>query len=126
MPTITLQDASLQGQQQSPWQMNIFEEQSTLREILRSRIYQEVSEYNAKKRSQSLCLITPRPVEPQQADAAPPIDWQIHYKQALEAFKKKRYIVLINGRQVTELDAPVHLTDQTTITFLKLIPLIGG
>jgi hypothetical protein len=126
MPTITLQDASLQGQQQSPWQMDIFEEQSTLREILRSRIYQEVSEYNAKKRSQSLCLITPRPVEPQQADAAPPVDWQIHYEQAIAAFMKKRYLVLINGRQMTKLDAPVHLTDQTTITFLKLIPLIGG
>lgn len=126
MPTITLQDASLQGQQQSPWQMNIFEEQSTLREILRSRIYQEVSEYNAQKRSQSLCLITLMPVGRPQADAAPPVDWQIHYKRAVEAFKKKRYLVLINGRQMTKLDAPVHLTDQTTITFLKLIPLIGG
>ncbi|GCF07979.1 hypothetical protein [Dictyobacter arantiisoli] len=126
MPTITLQDASLQGQQQSPWQMDIFEEQSTLREILRSRIYQEVSEYNAQKRSQSLCLITLMPVDPPQADAAPPVDWQTHYERAIEAFKKRRYLVLINGRQMTKLDAPVHLTDQTTITFLKLIPLIGG
>lgn len=126
MPTITLQDASLQGQQQSPWQMDIFEEQSTLREILRSRIYQEVSEYHAKKRSQALCLITPRPVDPQQADATPPVDWQIHYEQAIAAFQKKRYLVLINGRQITKLDASIHLTNQTTITFLKLIPLIGG
>lgn len=126
MPTITLQDASLQDQHQSPWQMDIFEEQSTLREILRSRIYQEVSEYHAKKRSQALCLITPRPVEPQQADATPPVDWQIHYEQAITAFQKRRYLVLINGRQITELDASIHLTNQTTITFLKLIPLIGG
>lgn len=126
MPTITIQDASLQGQQSPSWLLDILEEQSTLREVIRSRIYQEVSEYNARKRSQFLCLIPPRLVEPDAADIIPLVDWQAHYEQAIKAFEKKRYLVIINERQVTDLDIPIHLTSQSTVTFLKLIPLIGG
>jgi hypothetical protein len=125
MPIITIRDASFQGLQAS-WQLDILEEQSTLREVIRSRIYQEVSEYNAKKRSQFLCLIPPTPLYPNPSDAAPTLDWQVHYEQAIQACEKRRYIVIIDERQVTELDSPIQFYAHSTVTFFKLIPLIGG
>ena len=35
-------------------------------------------------------------------------------------------MVLVDDRQITELDETIHLTEQTKVTFLKLVPLIGG
>jgi hypothetical protein len=100
--------------------------QSTLREIIRRRIYQEVSEYNAKKRSQ-LPGLMPRTLPGQSpADNTTPLDWQAHYDQTITAFQKRHYIVIIDDRQVTDLDASISLSAQSTVTFLKLIPLIGG
>lgn len=125
MPTLTIRDESLQGLQPS-WQLDIVEEQSTLREVIRSRIYQEVSEWKAKKHSQLPCLLPPTPLCPDPADAPSTRDWQVHYEQAIKAFEKRHYLVLIDGRQVTELDRPVQLSAHSTVTFFKLIPLIGG
>jgi hypothetical protein len=125
MPTVTIKDISLLGPQ-SPWQLDIDEEQSTLRAVIRSRIYQEVSEYNARRRNQFSGLIPPASHCPESADAAPTLDWQVHYEQAIKAFEQKRYVVLIDERQATKLDHPIHLTAYSTVTFLKLIPLIGG
>ncbi len=125
MPTVTIKDISLQGPQSS-WQLDIDEEQNTLHEVIRSRIYQEVSEYNARRRKQLLCLIPPTPHCSDPADAVAPLDWQVHYEQAIKAFEQKRYIVLIDERQVTELDRLIQFSAHSTVTFLKLIPLIGG
>ena len=125
MPTITIKDESLSGSQPS-WKLDITEEQSTVREIIRRRIYQEVSEYNAKKRIHSSGLIPSTSLSPSPADSAPSLDWQTHYDQAITSFEKRHYIVIINDQQVTHLDTPIHLSAQSTITFLKLVPLIGG
>jgi len=47
-------------------------------------------------------------------------------KYALEMFQRNGYLVLIDDEQVTSLDQEVKLTNSTEITFLKLVPLIGG
>jgi hypothetical protein len=125
MPTIMIRDESLQGTQPS-WQLDILEEQSTLREVIRSRIYQDVREYNAKKRSQVRCLLPPTSLWQVLAEHTPTLDWQVQYDQAIKAFEKRSYIVLIDDQQITQLDSPMRLSAQSTVTFFKLIPLIGG
>ncbi|BCL81121.1 hypothetical protein ccbrp13_35860 [Ktedonobacteria bacterium brp13] len=122
--TITIKNESLQGTQPS-WQLEINEEYSTLRDIIRSRIYQDVSEYNARKRVQSLCLIPPTSCQ-SEAEDMPTLDWQTQYTQAIKAFEKRSYIVIVDNKQVTQLDSPVQLTIESTVTFFKLVPLIGG
>jgi hypothetical protein len=54
------------------------------------------------------------------------LDWQAQYEQAIEAFARHSYIVLVNDRQVADLDALVELHTETEVTFLKLVPLVGG
>lgn len=125
MPTITVRDESLQGTQPS-WQLDILEERSTLREVIRSRIYQDVSEYNAKQRSQRHCLIPPPSLLQALAEHIPVLDWQVQYNQAIKAFEQRSYIVIIDDQQITQLDCPMRFTAQSTVTFFKLIPLIGG
>ncbi|GCF08665.1 hypothetical protein [Dictyobacter arantiisoli] len=69
MPTITIKDESLQGTLQPSWQLDIKEEQSTLREIIRCRILQDVSFYNDQRCAQlssfnSSTLLGQRPADP--------------------------------------------------------------
>jgi transcriptional regulator of acetoin/glycerol metabolism len=51
-------------------------------------------------------------------------DKKVEY--ALEMFQKNGYLVLIDDHQATSLDQEVKLTNNTEITFLKLVPLISG
>ncbi len=54
------------------------------------------------------------------------LDWQAHYQKAIEAFTRHGYLVLVNDKQVADLDASVELHAGTKVTFFKLVPLVGG
>lgn len=45
---------------------------------------------------------------------------------AFEGFARNAYFVTIDGRQATDLDAEITLTPATDITFVRLLPLVGG
>ena len=47
-------------------------------------------------------------------------------ERALRAFAGNGLIVLVGDRQLTELDEEVEVTADTEVTFLRLIPLVGG
>jgi len=47
-------------------------------------------------------------------------------RSALEAFEKGQLIVLLPDRQAERLTETVTLSEGDEVTFLKLIPLIGG
>jgi hypothetical protein len=125
MPTITIKDETLQGMQPA-WELELSKEQTTLREVIRSRVYQEVSEYNAQKRDRTRCLVPLTPAWQPVSELIELVDWQEQYERAIKAFEKRSYIVLANNRQITQLDSPIVLPITSIITFLKLIPLIGG
>ena len=46
--------------------------------------------------------------------------------RALQAFARGRLLLLVNGRQVLELDADIDLSAPIEALFLRLIPLQGG
>jgi hypothetical protein len=45
---------------------------------------------------------------------------------ALQAFEDGLYLVLIDGEQQRDLDAQVFVSEETTLTFLRLVALAGG
>ena len=45
---------------------------------------------------------------------------------AEQAFTRNGFVVLVGDRQVEELDDEVDLSRDTEVTFLKLVPLVGG
>ena len=45
---------------------------------------------------------------------------------ALQAFEDGLYLVLIDGEQQRDLDAQVLVSEETTLTFLRLVALAGG
>jgi hypothetical protein len=45
---------------------------------------------------------------------------------ALEAFERGQVLVLVDDRQFERLDEEIVLAPDTTVTFLRLVPLAGG
>jgi hypothetical protein len=62
MTTITISDESTLGEKRA-WQLDILEETMTLAELIRRRIYQEVTEYNARQVGQFYGLVQPTQAE---------------------------------------------------------------
>lgn len=54
------------------------------------------------------------------------VDPQRQFDLAVSAFSRNGFVVLVDDRQVEELDDVVELRRDTEVTFLKLVPLVGG
>ncbi|GAA2711520.1 hypothetical protein [Actinoplanes palleronii] len=102
MPIISISDETTTGPKTPAWAMEIFEETVRLDELIRRRIFQEVAESGTA-------------ADPQEKTST-----------ALAAFTRNAFVVLVDDRQVTELDDEVHLHAGSRVTFLKLVPLVGG
>jgi hypothetical protein len=54
------------------------------------------------------------------------IDPDEQVKRALASFARNGFLVLVDDHQVEHLDDIIVLGPQTVVTFLKLVPLVGG
>jgi len=53
-------------------------------------------------------------------------DPQDQVKRALQAFESNNYVILVGAHQVECLDEELTLTPETKVTFMRLMPLVGG
>jgi hypothetical protein len=130
MARVSFVDETTAGERGVAWHLEIFEESLPLREVIRRRVFQEVAEHNAKGGAVFRGLVQPTGAErtlngfkmakPRRVDA------EEQAEKALEAFNRNGFVVLVDDRQVEDLDAVVDLRMGTQITFLKLVPLVGG
>ena len=130
MPAVTIVDMSTMGQERR-WKLPFLQERLSVAELLRQRIYQEVREYNARRAGLFQGLVQPVETErvlngyqlkmPERL-----LDWQAQYEQALAAFSKHSFLVLIDGHQATELTESITIHTGSCVTFFKLVPLVGG
>ncbi|BCL79508.1 hypothetical protein ccbrp13_19730 [Ktedonobacteria bacterium brp13] len=129
MPTITIIDASTVSNEQT-WDLTLLEETVSLAEVIKQRIYQEVSEYNARQSSFFQGLVQPteteRTLNGYELKTPRHLNWNVQYEQALSAFSRRGFIVLVDGRQLTDLTTNITLHTGSTVTFFKLVPLVGG
>ncbi|MCO1335910.1 hypothetical protein MO867_16365 [Microbulbifer sp. OS29] len=54
------------------------------------------------------------------------IDLEMETQRAVRAFTKNRFKVFIDGRELSNLNETHPLYDGCNVTFIRLIPLIGG
>lgn len=130
MAMVSFVDETTAGDRSDAWHLEIFEERLPLREVIRRRVFQEVAEYNAKGGEVFRGLVQPTDAERTlngfKLRKPRRIDPEEQATRAMEAFSRNGFIVLVDDRQVEDLDAVVELTRGTQITFLKLVPLVGG
>jgi hypothetical protein len=129
--TLTIRDESLGNTAPlHEWALEVLTERLTVRELIRSRVYQEVQDHNRHQSAEYRGLVQPegseRTLNGWRLKQARPIDWQQQFEKALEAFEGNRVLILINDRQAEALDEEFEVRPDTAVTFLRLTPLVGG
>ena len=129
MAVLTIIDESTRGKEQS-WSLEVLEETISLRELIRRRIYQEVTEYNARAAGAFRGLVQPTEAERVlngcRLRPGRRIDWEAQYHKAIEAFRHTGFLLLVDDRHLVDLDDEVDLRPGSNVTFLRLLPLVGG
>lgn len=98
----------------------------SVRELIERRVREEVARWNAAGDR-------PRLVEPEGVERELNGPRRRHVvvgdaqvSRALAAFEAGRVIMLVDARQVTSLDDEIVIRADTVVTFIKLVPLVGG
>jgi hypothetical protein len=128
---VCVRDESASGQSLYEISLEFLSERITVRELLRERVHHEVREFNRQQHK----LIFQGLVQPTDAErtlngsklrAHRPLDWEAQFALALEGFTRNAFFVLIDNRQAEELDEEFVVGPTTTVSFVKLTPLVGG
>jgi len=118
------------GKTEHTFTVHVSGETISVRELIRQRVLQEVEEFNNRQPAVFRMLVQPSEAErtlngfkfhkPRLVDAV------TQYERALEAFEGNGFIVIVDDRQIESLDMEIPLRPETSVTFLKLVPLVGG
>ncbi|MEM7167988.1 MAG: hypothetical protein AAF581_21220 [Planctomycetota bacterium] len=130
--TLTVRDETTAGETNAEFTLDFLTEETTVRELIRSRVYQEVKDFNTRRPELFRGLVQPTDSEKTlngyrfRKARKQQVDWNEQYQRALEAFQKSGFLILIDDQQMTDLDETIVVGPKTVATFLKLIPLVGG
>jgi hypothetical protein len=127
------------GQRRTGMNLRLASERVTVREIIRSRVEVEVHEINLARQQQTECIATARgylvPVEAERelkSSSAKssawiePLDIDAEVDRATAAFARRRFIMLLDDREIDDLDEAVGLRSESEVVFVHLTPLKGG
>ena len=129
---ITIQDATLTGKVLNNTVILLPTRCISVRQLIESRIRLEVENYNNSKQIERFNgLVQPTALESELNGYTAhyprkQIDAELQCKRALEAFSRNGFFLLVDDKQVTELDTFVALSEVSIVQFVKLMPLVGG
>ncbi|MEU6809176.1 hypothetical protein ABZ920_09240 [Streptomyces sp. NPDC046831] len=130
MATVTFVDETTSGERGAGRVLDIAEERLTVRELIRRRVHQEVAEFNARTPEVFQGLVQPQDAERvlngYALRTSRRIDPEAQTRLALQAFAGNGFLIIVGDRQVTGLDEEIEAASGTEVTFLKLVPLVGG
>lgn len=127
--SITVRDATMFNASANGWTLELPTACMTLRDLIRTRVEREVQAHNA---DQPFILHSLVPsTDEQRLNGVRPakrpfLNPEQQFERALELFTGNGYFVLVDDRQVDDLDDVINIGPATSITFLKLVPLVGG
>jgi hypothetical protein len=128
--TIHIWDEVIPGPRSEAKLVTVPQAQTTARELIRSRVREEVERHN-----QSLPEVFCGLVQPEESErilngfrmkVKRPLDWEAQFKRACSSFKGNGFLLIVDGRQTTDLDERIELRADSEVQFVKLVPLVGG
>ena len=131
MPAIiTIHDETSSGEKTHSFTLECLTERMTVRELIRARIYQEVQDYNTREPEYFRGLVEPtqaeRTLNGYRLRERRKLDWQEQFQRATEAFERNGFFVLVGDKQAERLDDDFEVKVDTEVSFVKLLPLVGG
>lgn len=102
----------------------------SIKDIITQRVFQEIEEYNKKAANYKHALVQPKTDELMlnavSKQKKRSINTEKQLEVALHAFKNNGFFMLVDDRQAVGLDEVVVIRTNTTVSFIKLTPLVGG
>lgn len=116
------------GSAPSQYDIEVHDERQTVRELIRNIVFHQVYDHNTATREWQRIIAAEAEMKrnPKHEHAGKALDWVPKYEQALSAFEKNQIVLLVDDRQIEDLDSEILVNRNTKVTFLKLIPLVGG
>src|SRR4051812_44666910 len=106
--TITVHDERSPGTPSGEIELSI-DSRTTLRDLIRTRVREEVARYNADRSEVFRGLVRPVDAEEERNGyrlrTPRALDWEKQARVAEDSFARNGFFVLVGGRQVNELDA---------------------
>ena len=121
-PTIRVSDGDTGAGGEHQLAVRLPAERVTVRQLIESRVYQEVTEFNASGAGSYRGLVRPRGGRRDER----PIDWRAQCDVAVRAFERGQLLVIVDEHQVEELERELDVDSRTSVSFLRLVPLVGG
>lgn len=130
MNALTIKDQTLSGDILNEIRIQVENERTTLKDIITARVLAEVDTHNNSKNEYFKGLIQPNDTEKTlngfKIKKRKVIDGEQQVYVALDAFLKNGFFVIVDDEQVTDYNKEILVNSKTTISFLKLTPLVGG
>lgn len=129
---ILIKDELLSGKSIHETELDFSHDVITVKDIITERVKKEVEEYNKKLPQYFNGLVEPLEAEKTlngyKLKPKKIIDAEKQIYIALAAFQKNAFFILVNNYQVDSLEEEIELKlkTKTTISFVKLTPLVGG
>lgn len=117
---VTVREETTSGSRSEGVELSFPTERLTVREIIRAWVYEGTQDRAARERQAcgSGCATA--------GARAPHASWQEGFARACEEYGRGRVLVLAGDRQTESLDEVVELSRGIELTFLRLVPLVGG
>ena len=110
--------------------INLTSRRLTARELIRERVRQEVEDFNNKQPELYNGLVQPTDTERTlngfKFRQKRTLDWKEQFEKAIEGFQRNAFILLVDDLQIDDLDQAIPISPETSVTFVKLVPLVGG
>ena len=121
---------SLERDEDGAFTLDVLASRVTVWELIRTRVANEVSDYNLSQPEYFRGLVQPtgaeRTLNGFKVLQRRRLDPEKQFERAIESFYRNGFLILVNDGQVEELEEEIEIQPETTVAFLKLVPLVGG
>lgn len=129
MPTVTVSEKVTGGPVKNEFKIDLAADRVTVRELIRKCVFHHAELLN-NGAVKTTFFFAPTPDEAELNSEKPlvrrKIDPERQFSLACEAFASNKVLLLLDGSQETELDKEIPVCSESRITFLQLVPLVGG
>jgi hypothetical protein len=111
-------------------ELRLVREKMTARELVTRRVRAEVRRHNAAPSLVYRGLVQPtlaeRILNGYRFAKPQAIDEEAQVTKAIEAFARNGFLLFVADEQIDDLDAEVVLGEDVEVSFVRLVPLVGG
>ncbi|MBB6352074.1 hypothetical protein ACWGH8_15800 [Nonomuraea muscovyensis] len=130
MASVVFRDETATGRALEEFSLPGLPERISARELVRLRVREEVARYNAAPSHHFRGLVKPTDAEVElngyRMRTARTLDWERQADAAEAAFARNGFLLLVGDRQIEDLGTEIDLTTDPVVSFVKLVPLVGG